>query len=95
LKFFSLSLSLQVLRAVIGRKNYLIDTFFADYKEIAKKPKPSANVVECDFNIKPGEGQFCQVNAKDLMTGPCTTEKEYGFPEGKPCILLKLNKVSR
>jgi hypothetical protein len=73
----------------------LIDTFFADYKEIAKKPKPSANVVECDFNIKPGEGQFCQVNAKDLMTGPCTTEKEYGFPEGKPCILLKLNKVSR
>ena len=25
--------------------------------------------------------------------GPCTNESGYGFKEGKPCILIKLNKI--
>ncbi len=41
-----------------------------------------------------GEGQFCQVNAKELMQGPCTPENNYGFSAGQPCLLIKLNRVS-
>lgn len=28
-----------------------------------------------------------------LPQEPCTRESDYGFREGKPCILIKLNKI--
>ena len=43
--------------------------------------------------MSPGEGQICKVNIKDLMQSNCTKDNKYGFEEGKPCILLKLNRV--
>ena len=64
------------------------------YEEIGKKPKPNANHVECSFDNMPGEDQFCQVKTSELITGPCTEDNHYGFDKGKPCILIKLNKVS-
>ena len=64
------------------------------YEEIGKKPKPNANHVECSFDNMPGEDQFCQVKTSELITGPCTEDEHYGFDKGKPCILIKLNKVS-
>ena len=64
------------------------------YEDIGKKPKPNANHVECSFDNMPGEDQFCQVKTSELITGPCTEDNHYGFDKGKPCILIKLNKVS-
>ncbi len=37
--------------------------------------------------------QVCRFNVDDLGA-ECTWQKDYGFDEGTPCILLKLNKVS-
>lgn len=67
--------------------------FVPDYKEVEKKPKPNPNHVECNFDSLPGEDQFCQVQTNELVTGPCTADNNYGFDQGKPCILIKLNKV--
>ena len=66
---------------------------FSDYRKGAENAKSSPEIIECGFNMKPGEGQICKVNAKDLMQSNCTTETKYGFEVGKPCILLKLNRV--
>ena len=72
------------------------DPFFllSAYEDIGKKPRPNANHVECSFDNMPGEDQFCQVKTSELITGPCTEENHFGFDQGKPCILIKLNKVS-
>ncbi len=72
-----------------------IFTFFSvtAYEDIGKKPKPNANHVECSFDNMPGEDQFCQVKTSELITGPCTEDNHFGFDQGKPCILIKLNKV--
>ena len=32
-------------------------------------------------------------NMKFYLKGNCTKENEYGFKQGKPCILLKLNRI--
>ena len=63
------------------------------YKAVDKKPKPNANHVECSFDNQPGPGQYCKVLAEELMTGPCTLENHYGYDKGKPCVIIKLNKV--
>lgn len=52
------------------------------------------NAIDCD-GMSPGErpdDQVCTFSLKNLGDS-CTYEKHYGYPEGKPCVLLKLNKV--
>lgn len=70
-----------------------LDDFLKAYREVDKKPKPDANHVECSFDMEVGQGQYCQVKVDDLITGDCTEEKHYGYDVGKPCILIKLNKI--
>ena len=36
---------------------------------------------------------MCKINQEELFRGPCTSENNYGFRDGKPCILIKLNKI--
>lgn len=76
-------------------KNWVgrLEEFLEDYKEVGKKPKPDANHVECTHDSPPGEDQFCQVQTDELIQGPCTAENNYGYDTGKPCILIKLNKI--
>jgi len=70
-----------------------LDSFLADYRKGSESAKSSPEIVECGFNIKPGEGQICKVNPKELMQGSCTPDNKYGFQDGTPCILLKLNRI--
>ena len=77
--------------------------FPAEYKEGSKKPdknqKPTisdskkAEGIVCDFGMEPGEGQFCKVDASELLTDACAYDGDYGFKAGTPCILIKLNRV--
>jgi len=67
-------------------------TVILDYHKTSDNLK-SADIVDCDFNRPPGESQICQVKSKELMQGNCTKENKYGFRDGTPCVLLKLNRV--
>ncbi|XP_040566071.1 sodium/potassium-transporting ATPase subunit beta isoform X1 [Lepeophtheirus salmonis] len=49
--------------------------------------------IECEFDRLPGDKQICKIKIDDLITGPCTFENNYGFENGSPCILIKLNKI--
>jgi len=51
--------------------------------------------VECGplASEKPGPGHICEINRNELFAGGCTDENYYGYPEAKPCIMIKLNKI--
>lgn len=70
-----------------------LEKFLEPYKQSGKKPKANANHVECSFDAPPGEDQFCKVVTDNLITGPCTSEENYGYDKGSPCIAIKLNKI--
>lgn len=46
---------------------------------------------DCSNGNPAPAGKVCRFDVKTL--GPCTQENGYGYAEGKPCVLLKLNKV--
>jgi sodium/potassium-transporting ATPase subunit beta len=77
------------------RQKLIIILELSDYRKVSANSKPTADIVECGFDIKPGEAQICQVKAKDLMQGACTQENKYGYQDGTPCILLKVNRVRK
>lgn len=45
----------------------------------------------CNSNQTRNPSDICVVNKADF--GPCTAANGYGYPQGKPCIFLKLNKI--
>ena len=36
---------------------------------------------------------MCKIDQKALFKGRCQNDANYGFKEGKPCIMIKLNKI--
>ena len=39
-------------------------------------------------------GKSCEFDYKKIFKEtPCTSEKNFGYDTGKPCVLIKLNKV--
>lgn len=64
-----------------------------DFMEKSKVP-PGAdanNVIDCSLGTGAGSHRVCRVPLDVL--GECTSEKKFGYPEGKPCVLIKLNKI--
>lgn len=51
------------------------------------------NMINCDVNRRPGEGQVCIVDVEQF--GPCGPSASYGYNSSQPCVYLKLNRVSR
>jgi sodium/potassium-transporting ATPase subunit beta len=39
------------------------------------------------------ENDVCAFNISEVLSGACTRAQHYGFFEGEPCILIKMNKV--
>jgi sodium/potassium-transporting ATPase subunit beta len=81
-----------------------LNTFLTQYKKTdEKKSKRSADEtnmgVECswdtlkDEDFKPGDRQYCKVDSSEFLTDNCTEANNYGYPQGTPCVLLKLNKI--
>lgn len=64
-----------------------ITNFLEEYKHLNAK-----NRVECSFQKPPQKGQVCYVEFNDVFER-CTSQYDYGFSKGTPCIFLKLNKV--
>lgn len=60
------------------------------------EPKFEENIDnECNFGHPAGHGKYCPFKIESLDNcSPGKTDRKYGFPEKKPCIFLKLNKVS-
>jgi len=42
---------------------------------------------------QPGRNTICKINKEELFQGDCTLENNFGFESGKPCILIKVNRI--
>merc|ERR1711981_33930 len=74
-----------------------LEDHLTDYKnkDYASSIEGAWPAVECgDQGEKsPGTSSVCAINQDTLFQGQCTKENDYGFRLGKPCILIKLNKI--
>jgi len=56
-----------------------------------------AHTIQCGPSHRPAKDpkdrQVCAFNLTEEFGNSCTKENDYGFKEGKPCILVKVNKV--
>lgn len=51
------------------------------------------NFIDCEKGRPPGEeGKVCRFHVDDLGD-MCTWQRDFGYDEGQPCVLLKLNKI--
>lgn len=64
----------------------------AEYRD----PKFEDNVdSNCGFDHPAGDNRYCRFKVDSLNNcSPTKTNQKYGFPEKRPCIFLKLNRVS-
>jgi len=72
-----------------------LEDHLKDYKDENFQSSPAGTEngpVECPEGTKTSSG-FCKVNTEDIFQDRCTFNSSYGFREGKPCILIKLNKI--
>jgi len=68
-----------------------IQAFLEQYENEAQEGE---NFIDCD-NLKEedrDESKVCRFKV-DKLGSECTWQKDYGYDEGTPCVLLKLNKV--
>lgn len=49
--------------------------------------------IDCETNTKTAEHQFCYFDVRKIKS-ECSASRMFGYSEGKPCILIKLNRVS-
>lgn len=76
-----------------------VDTFLDEYKidknsKNEKNEKKIENQMHCDFSTPRQPGKVCLFSAEDLGNcSPGRSGHKFGFPERKPCIFLKLNKI--
>ena len=73
-----------------------LESHMADYKNKTRLDQfPETHGVECGElgSLSPGTTGMCKVNQEELFSGPCTSDQNYGFKDGKPCVLIKLNKI--
>ena len=72
-----------------------LDKLVQDYKNPNYATDQDGRAVECgdQGQNSPGEGSVCKIDQDALFKGPCKNETAYGFRDGTPCILLKLNKI--
>ncbi|CAL8099438.1 unnamed protein product [Orchesella dallaii] len=63
-----------------------------DFLNKLKVKEGADNVVECSVGGNSAtQKRVCKVPTEGL--GDCTVDNSFGYPDGKPCVLIKLNKI--
>jgi len=64
------------------------------FVEPYKKKDTSVKYVPCSETVSadPTKGEVCDFSLSSFGTH-CSSANSWGYPEGKPCVLLKLNKM--
>ena len=62
--------------------------------EYENEKQTGENFIGCESGKPPNqEEKVCRFNL-DVLGARCTWQQAYGYDEGTPCILFKLNKVN-
>ena len=63
--------------------------------EYENEKQVGENFIDCERGRDPESiDKVCRFNV-DQLGGSCTWQKDYGYDEGQPCVIIKLNRVSR
>ncbi|XP_063839048.1 sodium/potassium-transporting ATPase subunit beta-2-like [Ostrinia nubilalis] len=68
-----------------------INEFLAPYRNKSLLINQGVNQRECG-SMKPPREEVCAFDVVNQF-GPCTKENNYGFDQGTPCIIIKLNRL--
>ncbi|KAL0848802.1 hypothetical protein ABMA28_013227 [Loxostege sticticalis] len=68
-----------------------IDKFLDPYRNKSLLINKGENQRECG-TMKPPREEVCAFDVVSQF-GPCTSENNYGFDSGTPCIIIKLNRL--
>jgi len=71
--------------------DYLNNTITNDYEHKGGN-SDGQNLVNCDANRKRARDEACIFDPRDLST-KCQKEDSFGYQQGKPCVLIKMNKM--
>jgi len=63
----------------------------SEFIDKSKTKEGASNVIECSYGQGADEKRVCKVPVDQL--GDCKKETSFGYPDGKPCVLIKLNKI--
>lgn len=68
-----------------------LNQFLDDYQPGSQSN--AENYIDCSPTNHPTAASktTCRIKLTDL--GPCSRERNYGYNEGQPCVLLKLNRI--
>jgi hypothetical protein len=67
--------------------------FVSEYEQLTDSS--GGSVVQCTPETRLQPGQVCPFDIRMLGTSHCTKENRFGYDRGNPCLILKLNKVSK
>ena len=68
---------------------------FCLFPEYENRFQTGENYIDCQKGKRVDEmNKVCRFDI-DTLGEKCTWQQEYGYDEGQPCVVLKLNKVSR
>jgi len=64
-----------------------------EYKNVPEDLQKNGTI--CDYATELKPGQYCKFDIAKLSEngGGCTLENTFGYRTGKPCIIVKLNKI--
>jgi sodium/potassium-transporting ATPase subunit beta len=79
-----------------GRLRENLDRFLEEY-EPGYHPSQGSTLTKCNFETKRKPDESCEFDKEDLSNDgadiKCISAEHYGYYYGKPCILLKLNRI--
>lgn len=55
-------------------------------------PENKKRMKMCDYGVKLEKKEFCAFKVSSLGSR-CTKERKFGYEEGRPCIIVKLNNI--
>jgi len=76
-------------------KHNLLDHLSPYYELEEKRRSYSNHIQQCDYDSRrlSLDGPICSQNLDSLMQGNCHEQNDFGYASGKPCVLVKLNKI--
>jgi len=76
-------------------KDNLLQHLSPYYELEEKRRSYGDHIQQCDYDSRRQSlyGPICSHNLDSLMQGNCTEENDFGYSSGKPCVLVKLNKI--
>lgn len=76
-------------------RNETVDYWVQNLNDYLKpyRERDTGGIVQTCLREHASKDRACYFEIKTGKDQPCSPERQYGYPEGKPCVLIKLNRI--